>query len=350
VSVLAPILTEARGRRVCSGAAWSVGTADGPLDRGWTGTRSWQGAALDGGELWDLASVTKPIVGLAVMALAERGALDLGDRVGRHLPRFRDGDKVELTVRQLLAHTSGLPGGVPLYRDHPTRQALLDAIGRLPLRARPGVRVEYSSQGFMLLGLIAEAAAGRPLDELVDRLVCAPLGMTGTRFNPDAEGRARAVATEDCAWRGRVVTGEVHDENAVVLGGIAGHAGLFAPLADMERLGRALAGGARAVLRPETFALMTACHTEGLGPRRALAWQGQDPDGSPVGQSFGPGAYGHTGFTGTSVWTDPGTGRYAVLLTNRVHPTRTARGIEPLRRAFHDRAAGLPSPPAAAPG
>lgn len=343
MSPLARLLAAGRERRVYSGAAWSVGTAAGPLDRGWTGTRSWDGPALDGDELWDLASVTKPVVGLAVMVLAERGALDLADRVADHLPRYRGSPCGELTLHHLLAHTSGLPGGVPLYREHPTREGLLGALGRLPPRAAPGTRVEYSSQGFMLLGLVAEAAAGQPLRELTRETVCAPLGMADTCFVPDTAGRARAVATEYCGWRGRVVVGEVHDENAAVLGGVAGHAGLFAPLADMERLGRALTGGARALLRPESFALMTACHTDGLPLRRAMAWQAQDPVGSPVGGSFGPDAFGHTGFTGTSIWTDPATGRYAVLLTNRVHPSRIPPGIETVRHAFHDRAARLPS-------
>ncbi len=340
MSALLTVLAGGRERRVYSGAAWSVGTTAGALDRGWTGTRSWDGHELDGDDLWDLASVTKPVVGLAVMALIERGALAPADRIGDLLPRYRTGGVADLTVGRLLSHTSGLPGRVPLYRDHPTRDGLLDAIGRLPLRA-PGERVEYSSQGFILLGLAAEAAGRAPLDELVDELVCAPLGMADTRFDPDAAGRARAVTTEDCPWRGCAVTGQVHDENAVVLGGIAGHAGLFAPLGDMERLGRALAGGARAVLRPETFALMTACHTDGLALRRCLAWQGQDPHGSPVGGSFGPDSYGHTGFTGTSVWVDPASGRYAVLLTNRVHPSRDGDGITAVRHAFHDEAAAL---------
>lgn len=388
MSGLAELLAEGRRRRVYSGAAWSVGTADGPLDRGWTGTRSWgepardgggrhdgaagDGAAhrgtwpdgtahggdrdggglddgavdavvLDGDELWDLASVTKPLVGLAVLALVERGALALTDTVGTHRPEYRGGPVADLTVHHLLTHTSGLPGQVPLYRSHPTRAELLRALGALPLHAAPGTRVVYSSQGFILLGLIAEAAAGRSLDALVTELVCAPLGMTGTVFTPDAAGRARAVATERCRWRGRTVVGEVHDENAAVLGGVCGHAGLFAPLADLERLGRSLAGGGRALLKPDTFALMTAGHTDGLGLRRCLAWQGQDPVGSPVGRSFGPDAYGHTGFTGTSIWIDPATGRYAVLLTNRVHPTRDGTGIESVRHAFHDRAALLPA-------
>jgi CubicO group peptidase (beta-lactamase class C family) len=338
-----PILERARERRVFSAAAWSVGTADGPLDRGWTGTLSWgflgpdgtrlDDSPVDGTELWDLASVTKPIVGLAVMALVERGALTLGDTVGGRLPDYRTSDKRVLTVEQLLTHTSGLPGQVPLFRDHPTRESLLASIAALPLRAAPGTRVEYSSQGFMLLGLIAEAAGGQPLDVLVRDLVCEPLGMTATVFNP-VPG-ARAVATENCPWRGRVVVGQVHDENAVVLGGVCGHAGLFAPLDDMERLGRSLAGGGRGLLREETFALMTAGHTDGLALRRGLAWQGQDPAGSPIGPSFGPRSYGHTGFTGTSVWVDPDTGRYAVLLTNRVHPSRDGEGITGVRHAFH---------------
>ncbi|MFF8708678.1 serine hydrolase domain-containing protein [Streptomyces albidoflavus] len=341
MSALAELLAAAREQRVFSGAAWSVGDARGPLDRGWTGTRSWEGPPLDGTDVWDLASVTKPVAGLVVMALAERGALDLDSPIGAHLPEYRGGDKAELTVRQLLTHTSGIPGQVPLYRDHPTRASLLEAVRLLPLTAEPGTRVQYSSQGLIILGLIAEAAAGRTLDVLVEELVCAPLGLRDTVFRPDAGRRARAVATEYCPWRGRLVVGEVHDENAVVLGGVGGHAGLFSTLADMERLGTALAAGGRGLLRPDTFALMTAAHTDHMNERRALAWQGRDPAGSPAGQAFGPKSYGHTGFTGTSLWVDPETGRYAVLLTNRVHPTRTGESITGVRRAFHDAAATL---------
>ncbi|WP_230534995.1 serine hydrolase domain-containing protein [Streptomyces sp. OUCMDZ-3434] len=341
MSALAELLAGARAQRVFSGAAWSVGDARGPLDRGWTGTRSWEGPPLDGADVWDLASVTKPVAGLVVMALVERGVLGLDSTIGAHLPEYRGGDKGELTVRQLLTHTSGIPGQVPLYRDHPTRDSLLEAVRLLPLTAKPGTRVQYSSQGLIILGLIAEAAAGQPLDVLVEELVCAPLGLRDTVFRPDAGRRARAVATEHCPWRGRLVVGEVHDENAVVLGGVGGHAGLFSTLADMERLGTALAAGGRGLLRPDTFALMTAAHTDHLNERRALAWQGRDPAGSPAGQVWGPKSYGHTGFTGTSLWADPETGRYAVLLTNRVHPTRAGESITGVRRAFHDTAAAL---------
>ncbi|WP_030909933.1 serine hydrolase domain-containing protein [Streptomyces sp. NRRL F-5126] len=337
---LRAILERGRAERVYSAAAWSVGTADEVLDRGWLGTRAWDEGApeADGGALWDLASVTKPIVGLAVMALVDRGRLALADTVAAHLPRYAATDKARLTVGQLLTHTSGLPGQVPMYRDHPTRESLLAALGTLTLTGPPGTRVAYSSQGFMLLGLIAEAASGQSLDALVAEAVTGPLSMAGTGFAPDAVGRARAVATEHCPWRGRTVVGEVHDENAAVLGGVCGHAGLFAPLGDMERLGISLAGGAREMLRPGTYARMTAPHTDGLGLRRCLAWQGLDAVGSPVGTAFGPASYGHTGFTGTSVWVDPDTGLYAVLLTNRVHPTRQGDSIGAVRRAFHDAA------------
>ncbi|WP_328603618.1 beta-lactamase family protein [Amycolatopsis sp. NBC_00345] len=336
---LGEILRDARENRVFSAAAWSVGTADGVLDRGVLGTRWHDGPDAAEDSLWDLASVTKPLVGLVIAALADRGRLGFDDPLARHLPAYAGGDKAEITVRQLLTHTSGLPGGTPLYREHPTREALLEAIRTGPLRTVPGSRVEYSSQGFILLGLIAEAAGGRPLDELAEEFVAVPAGLTDTRFGPvDA---ARAVATEDCPWRGHMVRGQVHDENAVVLGGICGHAGLFAPLPDVERLGRVLAGAAAPLLKPATHAEMTACQTEGLNLRRGLAWQGLDVPGSPGGTDLSPRAYGHTGFTGTSLWVEPDRGRYYVLLTNRVHPSRRTPGIEALRRDFHAAAVQL---------
>ncbi|MFE6887448.1 serine hydrolase domain-containing protein [Streptomyces sp. NPDC057694] len=329
------LLEQGRAAGQFSGAAWSFGDADGPRDRGWTGTRAHGGAPLDGTDLWDLASVTKPIVGLVVLALVERGVLGLDDTVGRHLARYRDSPHADRTLAQLLDHTSGLPGGVPLYRDHPTRESLLDAIGTLPRNSAPGTHVAYSSQGFILLGLVAEQATGQGLDQLTAELVSAPLGLSDLCFRPGPAARKRAVATEDCPWRGHTVVGQVHDENAVVLGEVAGHAGLFATLADLERLAAALLAGGPPLLKPDTLALMTAPRTDRLNLRRALAWQGRDPVGSPVGDMFGPASYGHTGFTGTSLWLDPEAGRYAILLTNRVHPDREERGFAALRRAVH---------------
>ncbi|GLY43119.1 esterase [Amycolatopsis sp. NBRC 101858] len=332
--MLAELLARAREERVFSAVAWEVGTADDVLDRGVLGTRWWDGPPVTEASRWDLASVTKPIVGLVVAALAERGELSLDAPLPEFLPSYAGTDKASITVRRLLTHTSGLPGGTPLWRTFPTRAALLEAIRTTPLPAPPGSRVEYSSQGFILLGLIASAASGRPLDRLVADLVTTPAGMRDTTFGPVDD----AVATEDCPWRGRVVTGEVHDENAVVLGGICGHAGLFAPLSDVARLGRILAAGASPLLKPQTHAEMIACHTHGL--RRGLAWQGLDVPGSPVGTALQPDSYGHTGFTGTSLWVEPARRRYYVLLTNRVHPRRT-QDISAIRAAFHDTAARL---------
>jgi CubicO group peptidase (beta-lactamase class C family) len=333
--MLGELLARARDERVFSAAAWSVGTADGVLSRGVLGTSWWGGPPAVETSRWDLASVTKPVVGIVVAALAERGVLSLDDPLPRHLPSYAGTDKATITVRQLLLHTSGLPGGTPLWRTHGTRSALLEAIRTTPLPVAPGTRVEYSSQGFILLGLIASAASGTPLDRLVADLVTTPAGLTGTGFGPVDN----AVATEDCPWRGHVVRGQVHDENAVVLGGICGHAGLFAPLGDVERLGRVLAGGAAPLLKPATHAEMITCATPGL--RRGLAWQGLDVPGSPVGTALQPDSYGHTGFTGTSLWVEPARGRYYVLLTNRVHPSRTANTITTVRREFHNAAVRL---------
>lgn len=332
------LLARARDERVFSAAAWSAGTADGELAGGVLGTRSWDGPPLARDDLFDLASVTKPIAGLAVMALLEEGALTLDTTVGELLPFFRGSTKEPLTARDLMLHTSGLPGQVPMYRDHATREAMLDGLWVLPPRRPPGEAVEYSSQGLMLLGMMAEAAAATTLDALVARYVAEPAGASSLLFTPGAADRARCVATEDCPWRGRVVAGEVHDENAVVLGGVAAHAGLFGAVDDLARLGRALLANRseRVLLHPATLAAMIRPRTAHLGAARALTWQGYDDAGSPAGDLVGPATYGHTGFTGTSLYVDPDLGRYFVLLTNRVHPSRDGTGIAAVRRAFHN--------------
>ncbi|MEU6710343.1 serine hydrolase domain-containing protein [Nonomuraea sp. NPDC046802] len=328
----AAILARARAQRAFSGAAWAYGRSAGPVTRGTLGTLRWDGAPVGPGTLWDLASLTKPIVGLAVMALVESGDLTLDDPVAAHLPEYAHTGKAAVTIFELLTHTSRIPGQQPLYRRCPTRRALLDALVELPLRADPGV--EYSSQGFMILGLIAERAAGMPLDQLVRDRVTAPLGMGETRFLLPEQDRNRAAATEDCPWRGRVVQGTVHDENAEVLGGVAGHAGLFGTTDDLTRLGRALCGGGGGVLAPRTLAVMTQIRVGG----RALAWQGRDPHLCPGGDLLTASAYGHNGFTGTSLWVDPELDFFAVLLTNRVHPSRDSEAIARIRRTFHNAA------------
>ncbi|MFC4113592.1 serine hydrolase domain-containing protein [Nonomuraea zeae] len=334
----ARILARGRAKGEFSAAAWAYGGSAGPAGRGTLGTLRWDGPPAGDDTLWDLASVTKPIVGLAVMALVESGELTLDDPVAAHLPEYAGTDKAAIPVRDLLTHTSRIPGRQPLYRRCPTRGELLDALVALPLRADPGV--EYSSQGFMILGLIAESASGLPLDRLVRERVTGPLGMDDTRFVLDEADHGRAAATEDCPWRGRIVQGTVHDENAEVLGGVAGHAGLFGTLDDLARLGRALCegargrGGGRGAVSPRTLAVMTGTRVGG----RALAWQGRDPRLCSGGDLLTASAYGHNGFTGTSLWVDPELDFFAVLLTNRVHPSRDSDAIGRIRRTFHNAA------------
>lgn len=337
------ILEHARDQRVFSAAAWSYGTAERVLERGTIGTLSWGGPPADDDTTWDLASVTKPIVGLAVMSLVESGQLLLDDTIGQHLPAFADSDKANLTVRQLLTHTSGIPGQVPMYRWCSSASQLLNAIRDVPVAFVAGTNVAYSSQGFILLGLIAETVSRLRLDQLVAERVTTPVGMTRTGFGLPPELRQYAAATEECPWRGRVVQGTVHDENAEVLGGIAGHAGLFAPLSDLESLAQTLCrGGIGAqgrLLSPASLARMIEPATDHLPLRRCLAWQGRDLESSPAGDLLGARAYGHTGFTGTSLWIDPESGIYIVLLANRVHPTRAGDEFARVRRLVHNEAA-----------
>jgi CubicO group peptidase (beta-lactamase class C family) len=334
------LLARAHAERTFSGAAWAYGGSAGTVASGTFGTLSWGGDAVRTDTLWDLASVTKPIAGLAVLALVESGVLTLDDTVAAHLPEYAGTDKAGLTVFDLLTHTSGLPGQEPLWRRHATREALLSALVRLPPRSAPGTRVEYSSAGFIVLGLIAEHAATTTLDKLVAEVVTGPSGMDSTRFLLPEADRRRAAATEECPWRGRIVQGTVHDENAEVLGGVAGHAGLFGTLPDLAALGTALCRGGQGtrgrILGERTLAVMAEPRTDHLALRRSLAWQGRDPHGCNGGDLLSPSAYGHTGFTGTSLWVDPVLDLFVVLLTNRVHPVRTSDAIVRLRPRFHN--------------
>lgn len=348
------ILSDAREQQVFSAAAWSYGRADGAWSRGLLGTLAWGGAAVDEDCRWDLASVTKPIVATAVMSLVETGELSLTDTIADLLPDHAP-DKGRITVQHLLTHTSGLPGQIPLFRWNPTADRLLAAVHQLPLLADPDVRVTYSSQGYMLLGLLAEAATGRSLDRLVQERVFDPAQMTHASFGLPPELHPRAVATEDDPWRGRVVQGEVHDENAQVIGRAAGHAGVFATLADLEQMARALCrqgdGADGPLLSSSTHRAMIMPRTDHLNARWTLGWAGAGSHlhGSSAGDLISPDGYGHTGFTGTSLWIDPASGRYSILLTNRVHPSRTTTGITRVRRLVNNIAFGASAPPSPRP-
>lgn len=340
MSQIEMFLIKCREHRAFSGASYAWGTSSSVVESGTIGTLSWEGDQVEPNTLWDLASVTKPIVAVSMMKLLEEGELRLDDTIAHFLPDYAGTDKAAITLRQLLTHSGGIPGQQPLYKSAMTAETLMEAVKRLPLRFQPGTSVEYTSQGFMIVSAIIESVTGMSLERTMQETVFGPLGMNQTMFNPPKNLHRSIAATEQCPWRGRLVQGEVHDENCVVLGGAAGHAGLFSTTGDLVRLCLTMLrqgdiGGSH-YLQPTTVMLMTQNHTPGLNLARALGWQAKDKGNSPAGDLFSNDSYGHTGFTGTSVWMDPKADVFAVLLTNRVHPDRTNDSISRIRPIFHN--------------
>jgi CubicO group peptidase (beta-lactamase class C family) len=288
--------------------------------------------------LFDLASLTKVVATTtAAMLLEDRGLLDLDRPVREYLPELSDPAKAAITPRMLLVHTGGLEAFAPLYHELRGREAYLAAINERPLRAAPGTTTVYSDWDFVLLQLIIERITGEPLDEFVAAHVFLPLGMTSTGYRPDPSLKQRIAATEVQGFRGGKVHGEVHDENAWALGGVAGHAGLFSTARDLAIFARMMLNGGRygelELLRPATVARWTA--RQDRRSSRALGWDTPSPRSS-AGRHFSPWSFGHTGFTGTSIWMDPTRELFVVLLTNRVNPTRDNPRAGPLRRALAD--------------
>ena len=295
---------------------------------------------------YDLASLTK-VVGTtaAAMRLVEAGQLDLDAPVSDYLPRFRPSGGGRITVRQLLSHSAGQRPWYPFYaRGVDDRRAALDFIYSDTLQYRPGSRSRYSDFDMIVLGEVLQEITGEPLGDLFDEAVFEPLGMRHTGFRGVGVRDPDAAPTEvDRVWRGRTLQGEVHDEAASVFGGVAGHAGLFSTASDMARFGFALANGGEGygtrLFRRTTIDQFTervrlqSTYPTGLG------WMVNYGETS-AGSEFGPRSFGHTGFTGTSIWVDPDQDLFVVLLTNRVHPTRRNTRIREVRPALADAVAG----------
>ena len=292
------------------------------------------GRPMTAGTLFDLASLTKVVATTtAVLTLAGRRQLGLDDPAARYLPRFtalRDGP---VTIRHLLAHTSGLPDTRKFYQWCSTRDELLRDLFATPLEAPPGTRVAYSDLGFLALGEIVAAVADEPLDAAVRGLVTGPLGMTSTGYTPDA-APDRFAATER-REDGTPWNGVVHDENARLMGGVAGHAGLFSCAADLAAFCAwwvsAADAPAPATLRREA----ESCQTAGLAGSRGLGWVRGGDRFDILGGHWPASAVSHTGFTGTSLALDYPSGVWTVLLTNSVHFGRDATAVKALRRDFH---------------
>jgi len=299
--------------------------------------------------LFDLASVTKAVATTTMAAiLYERGLLELEAPVSGTVPEFLPGDarRREVTFRMLLAHSSGLPAYEKLFLKTRGREELLQAAFTMPLTADPGTRAEYSDIGFIVLGIALERIAGDALDTFCQREIFGPLGMTRTTFNPAAGLRAHIPPTADeretgvagnprSTLRKRIIQGEVQDENAHVLGGVAGHAGLFSTAEDMARFANAMINGGGPILRPETIALFTRREETPPGTSRALGWDTPSTP-SQSGTHFGPQSYGHLGYTGTSLWVDPERELSITLLTNRTWPDCSNQAIKQLRPRVHD--------------
>jgi CubicO group peptidase (beta-lactamase class C family) len=288
--------------------------------------------------IFDLASLTKVIATTSlVMRLVDEGALALNHLIGRWIPEWRGRDREDVTIRSLLTHSSGLTTWLPFYRDYTGRQEFQHAICSLPLEYPPDSQEIYSDLGFMLLGFIVEDAGGDSFQSqaagLLEALTTAPL-----MFNPPAALRSSIAPTENDPWRGRRLVGEVHDENCWALGGAAGHAGLFGTaqaVGDMARvvLG-ALKGTDSRLARAETVQIFVQ-RFAGVAGSRALGWDTMLPTSS-CGSQMSPSAFGHTGFTGTTLWIDPEREVYVVFLTNRVNPSRANTAIQLIRPALHD--------------
>jgi CubicO group peptidase (beta-lactamase class C family) len=288
--------------------------------------------------LFDLASLTKVVATTMAMILYERGLLDLEAPLTAIVPEFTNNDsrRREVTLRMLLAHSSGLPAYEKLFLRAKTREDLLQAAFTTPLAAAPGARAEYSDVGFIILGVVLERLADEALDAFCQREIFGPLGMANTTFNPTRALKDSIPPTaDDRTFRHRIIQGEVQDENASILGGIAGHAGLFSAAEDLAIFAHAMLNSGHPILRPATVELFSRRESAPEGTSRALGWDTPSAP-SQSGKYFSPRSFGHLGYTGTSLWIDAEHQLSITLLTNRTWPDCQNEAIKQVRPAFCD--------------
>lgn len=321
---------------VYPGAVVVVGTADTILLARGFGHFTWSAASPvpdPAATLYDLASLTKVVATTpAVMLLVDQGRLDLARPVQHYLPEFTGSGKEAVTVSDLLAHTSGLRAFLRLDTLAGSARDARQIVLQEPLRWPAGKRIEYSDLNAMLLGWIVERVSGLPLDQFIARELYIPLGFTEARFNPARSLRPRIAPVG--LWRGHAIAGEIHDQNAARLNGVSGHAGLYATGLEVGQYAQlilrgGLARDGRRLVRAETVQRFI----RGENDHRALGWELRDTaTADNAGSLMGAHAFGHTGYTGTSVWIDPDRRLFVVLLTNRVYAPRNNRSISALKR------------------
>jgi serine-type D-Ala-D-Ala carboxypeptidase len=344
------VLRRAQMDSAFPGAYAIVGDSRGVLAEHAVGRIDWTPSAPrpTRSTIWDLASITKIVATTTALAqLVERGAVDLDAPVSRYLPEWVGDGRDAVRVRHLLTHTSGLPA----FRNYDKQTQRPDSLATLifwtPLERPPGERMVYSDIGAYVMGSVIERVTGDSLHVYVRKQIATPLGLRETMFRPSPSLRARIAPTEIDSLRGGLVRGFVHDERAYYLGGVAAHAGLFGSARDLARFTRMmLLGGVIdgvRLLRPETIGLFTA-YADSTFSNRALGWQkpthpamrDTTPGAAWAGRFMSTRAFGHTGFTGTSLAIDPELDLYVILLSNRVNPTRANNRITAVRRQLAD--------------
>lgn len=346
------ILREAIAGRAFPAASVEVGSRDAVFWRGAFGALTYAPDADPASPetIFDLASLTKVIcTATLAMRLIDDGLLRLTDRVADWIPDWRASDRAGVTIRDLLAHSSGLTAYLPYYRDLTGRVEFQQAIAASPLEYVPGTQAIYSDLGYILLGFILEDARARGIPTASGAMNPEALLQTQFRriatfitaepltFNPARALRPATAPTEHDAWRGRTLVGEVHDENAWALGGAAGHAGLFGTAGAVGAFARAVLHsihGASVLAKPGTVQTFIT-RGDVPGSSRALGWDTMLPTSS-CGTLMSASAIGHTGFTGASLWIDWERDLYIALLTNRVHPAREPNLLRAVRPRFHD--------------
>ena len=334
------VLDRAIADKAFPAAVVEVGTAHQPIWRQAFGQLTFESAAPATREdtIFDLASLTKVLATASlIMRIVERGGLGLDDPVGTHISLWRDTDAgAPVTIRDLLAHCSGLPAHLPFYREHAGRVAYEQVICATPLAYEPRSGSIYSDLGFMLLGFILEDIA--PLPVQFDTLTQQMGGIQDLQFHPPKAWRTKVAPTRHDEWRRRLLIGEVDDDNACALGGAAGHAGLFGTAQSVGECARhflQILDGRQGIVQEQTLRAFIAKRADIPGSSRALGWDTMLPTSS-CGTRMSPRAFGHVGFTGTSLWIDPDAAIYVVLLTNRVYPSPVNDAIKQVRPALHD--------------
>jgi serine-type D-Ala-D-Ala carboxypeptidase len=352
-STITRLVENATANGTAPGIALAFGHLDQPLY-----ARSFGYAALSPSEqplrantLFDLASLTKTIsTTLLCLQHQARGQLDPDANLSSFMPDYYPTDKATLSVRSMLSHTAGFPSHVAYYKDippqlRPSRLSTIDRILSTPMAHAQQQQAQYSDLGPILVGDLLEHLSGLSLDRLFERDLAQPLGLANTFYidldAPLAKARrppSAFAATENCAWRQQTLQGQVHDENAYLLAGVAGHAGLFADLQDLVILARHMLKvweGDESVLPLTGLRQCATIQYPQLSGARTFGWEAARPDAS-CGRLCSAQAFGHTGFTGTSLWLDLQRRAYVVLLSNRVHPTRNNQAFKAFRPKLHD--------------